>query len=1063
MASFRYSSGKTVSRSGRRQSVQARDTWTDSEVILKTGDFEEAIREARCLLSLPAGASPSVVELIWKGAGDLTLALEHITGPSLREVLGEILPDQIPALAHSVAQALVHVHRSGWIHTDIKPSNIIIRRDGGAVSARLIDFGFAIDLFGAAPMEERGGTPPYIAPEVCRGWIVDGRADVYSLGIVLRDDLFALDRDPRWNPIIDRACQDVPAKRHASAAELRDEISATFGIASGPERFPVFGAGAMRGRREAVEQVRAAIDGTSSLLVRARPGTGLSRFLKESVLAVAASDGPPVRAIDLGAINQRDGIDRILDFLETSNGCPVSLICGIGDPSPGLRWTPEPTRGRIMRFLGESGCRPYALPPIDQESLREIVITALGTSDPSALQVATSLMQKTEGDLARAGEGFARCIEAAGQEDGARWKLAPQRTQDVLASWNPQTAPPFLGSDDDPLVRALAVCARAGQSFPAGLCTQILERFGEGITPATLLDHGYLVASSPDRIGIVTRELWRDVANRRLQDQDVIDRWILENHQPAVDQIADVIQVCLIARRLGVPEKEADLLSRALPRAQNDFRQGDVLRLLSYPEAPLATWTIESAVERVRNLLPFLGPGWSEDALLAVAGLAIRTVNVPIGHEISERMTSSPDPSAAVPALRLLGERAAEIVDHPRYEQYMRGLRAWEGKPGGTPPGCVEFIEALRASALGKSEEMRRLAPIAFEKLRGSRDVYESLSAQMLAVVLYEESPEEGIATMRTALDAAQGPDMEARCRYNLAVMYDRMGLVDLGFETTDAGIRRCQGRTTPSRVANLRAQRCVELTRLDRIDQAREEILALLSVPSNRLLPSRLQSLRTELAFCHQHRGEERSAARLFVQAIMEARSMGTHLHILWNAIADLTDLLVDLDRHDLVQEHLFPLRGRPDTDMESVRIDAARLEALCAHAEGRDEDAERTLAAEVELVRKWRRQPSMVQFFHQLGLVRLALGKSKSDDTLITLARQDFEEAISTLPPAGFGYNLARALLALGGARAAARDRNGAFLALTQSIDLSRELKCRRLLALGLDARARLEIESL
>ena len=144
-------------------------------------------------------------------------------------------------------------------------------------------------------------------------------------------------------------------------------------------------------------------------------------------------------------------------------------------------------------------------------------------------------------------------------------------------------------------------------------------------------------------------------------------------------------------------------------------------------------------------------------------------------------------------------------------------------------------------------------------------------------------------------------------------------------------------------------------------------------------------------------------------------------------------------------------------------MRIVATRMEALCSQVDGRPEDAEQILIAELPLVRQRRRQPDLNQFLHQLGLVRLALGQSMKDPAVIELARLVFDEAIATMPEIGYGYYRARCLLALGRTLAAAGDRDGAIEALTRSIDLSRELKSRRLLALGLDARARAEIGSL
>ena len=883
MMSFRYSIGRRLSEAFRRQTVQGKDSWTGVDVILKSGEFDSILREAQCLLSLPPGVSAGIVEPIWKGAGDLTLVLEQIGGRTLREAATGLRSDQIPTLGHALAQVLAHVHRVGWIHADIKPDNIMVQRDGDAIVPRLIDFGFAIDVHGGTPVDERGGTPMYIAPEVRKGWIVDGRADVYSLGIVLRELLLERDPDPLWAPILEKACQEAPAKRHASAAELRDEIGAAFGIEPGIDRIPSFGVGAMRGRQQATAAVRVALDGKSCLLVQARPGTGLSRFLKESVLAVAAVDGPPVRAIDLGAVRTREGIDRILDFLESSDGCPMSMLCGIGDPSPGLRWTDEETRSRLHAILSRPGWKPYDLTPLDIESFREMVISSLGANDPLAAGIAGSLREKTEADLVRSSLGFRHCIEAAGSELGGKWKLDTGKAQEALASWKPAPAPPFLESIPEDFARALAACARLGRSFPSELCGPLLERFGAGVTPVALTDHGYLTLQETDRTAFVTHELWKDASELGSTDEDAIDRWILDHFDPSVDQVEDVIQVSLLERRKGNAARESTLLADALTRARSQTRNPDVLRILAYPGAPPAVWTLQSVLEHVEILQTILGSGWSKDALLGAAGQAVRSVNAPLGIEISERAAASADPTAALPALRMLAERAAELAGHPRYREYIEALRAWEGRPGGPPPGCIEYIEALHGFANGKSEDAERHARVATEKLRGSGDRYEAMSAQMIAVVQFEHDPERGIASMITALEAVRDLKLEALIRRNLALMYDRMGLPDRGFETTDLALRRCEGLIDASTIANMRVQRCLELNRLDRIDEAREEILAMLSLPSNQFVPVRLVILRSELANGHLHRGNEREALRHIVQAAADALARGAPVHLAW------------------------------------------------------------------------------------------------------------------------------------------------------------------------------------
>lgn len=120
----------------------------------------------------------------------LFLVTELISGGTLRDRLQTPLPlaDALTIL-DQVGSALDYAHRQGLVHRDVKPGNIFLR-DGAAANAVLADFGIAkaVEEAAGAALTQTGagiGTPEYIAPEQALGQPVDGRADLYALGIIL--------------------------------------------------------------------------------------------------------------------------------------------------------------------------------------------------------------------------------------------------------------------------------------------------------------------------------------------------------------------------------------------------------------------------------------------------------------------------------------------------------------------------------------------------------------------------------------------------------------------------------------------------------------------------------------------------------------------------------------------------------------------------------------------------------------------------------------------------------------------------------------------------------------
>lgn len=191
----RYRVIETLGTGGMGQVFRVHDEKLDEEVALKLIRPELALdprtlerfglelKTARKIVHKNVGR---VYELM-EDKGRHFITMEYVRGRDLKDILGEtgrLAEGRAVSIARQVCDGLAEAHRTGVVHRDLKPANIMIDEDG---QARIMDFGIARSVRARGVTAEGVvvGTPDYMSPEQVEGKDVDGRSDIYSLGVVL--------------------------------------------------------------------------------------------------------------------------------------------------------------------------------------------------------------------------------------------------------------------------------------------------------------------------------------------------------------------------------------------------------------------------------------------------------------------------------------------------------------------------------------------------------------------------------------------------------------------------------------------------------------------------------------------------------------------------------------------------------------------------------------------------------------------------------------------------------------------------------------------------------------
>ena len=1058
--SLRYSVEARLTAGGDCLVELARDTLTQTSVVLKTGALELVAHEATCLLSLPEELGPRLLDLFPVTKKRWTLVLERIEGVPLAEAAGAWPVEQIPRLARALLQCLGHLHRSGWIHADLSPGNVLVFGDRLDPRVRLVDFGLAIDIFGASGDEPRGGTLPFIAPELAQGRIVDGRTDLYSAGMVLRELFPSLVHEETWAGILSSLSAPRIAGRYANALAARQAVEQAFGLPPGDARWPRFGGGGLVGRSGQLRQVVTVLKSRSPscVLVQARAGTGLTRFLLEAALASARA-GRPVHLIDLPRCG--DDPDRARQYfdacIEECHASGIALLCGIDDASPGLHTLSTAADSPLRERLSAESWNRVLLPPLPTSDQDEILMAALGPRTPGGDLLIRTLVERAEGDLRLLRDGLRSCLESCAIEEGTQTQLPVEAVTAWSERWQPAPPGPEWKNLAAHQAAALRSCAWAGMELPKSVVEALLNRFHPDTPLLDLLSHGYLIESEPNRVAFCTRGFWRGATPPSDAVRPDLDRWLFEHWTPDSHRVEEVLAAARRARRVGDAQAEGAILSQGLDAAANGRQMRAIQALVAYPSDPPPVWTREVLERQAESLGTMPGSTWSPSRVLGLAALSVRSANRALTLEILEHVARDEDPHAAVPALAYLLDDHNVRENHDGFAQLFPRLRAWDEVPGSPLAGVADFLLARNLQLLGKSKEALEAARRASRRLRGSGLYWEALTHQLLAIVQLTDQPRAALRSMRQAVQATSDPELRSQARFNLSLMYARMGRLAESVTCAAEGLREVSGRARPESVLDLRLRLLWNRAVLDRIEEAKEDALALLRLPSVRNALSKHRTVTAVVGHCLLQEGQVVQAVQTYLRRWQESTSQLLRV----SALRYVIDALMDVEDWETVKGYATELTADGGSDDSDAVVTLARARALVATANGDPAGAWEHLHPALPVARSLSARLEASSFFYHCAdvLLQAASGHERRERSLEAAALID--ECLKDLPAGAYGYWRVRAMTRQAEALRLAGQGKASSRRLDEAIALARRVRCRRWLARGLEMRMAWESE--
>jgi serine/threonine-protein kinase PknK len=466
---------------------------------------------------------------------------ELVRGGDLRAFAAKAALADLKQAFGDVLDALDLLHRLGLRHGDVKPENVLLDAAGRAV---LIDLGCAAPLGQTA--SALSGTHGYLAPELLAGSAADERADLFALGVTMRE-VCGEGARAALEPLLLRLTSPRPGERPSSAREVLASLGDTRDVANSTRGR----AARCIGRDEPIAQARRALltaaagePGPRCVWVEGSPGVGRSRLLRELGFALAGTELDAVEARALGDCPLRAALERKVGVIAAGFEAlqeQLHELAAAREPcvlvlDDAQQLSPEaklelrfalaslPARGRLSMLIASSEPPPeladdssllrVALGPLTQEALAE---WSQGLVAPARL-----------GELLRYTGGYPRYVErtlaalASGRLRDAELSEGAPGGLDAESARSLRLALTGLSAAEQRVLAQIALLGESGEPPSARLLERdLIVQQGAGFDLVRQADRAELLAALPAH---VSRALHAQAA-RVLAARDLPEAW----------------------------------------------------------------------------------------------------------------------------------------------------------------------------------------------------------------------------------------------------------------------------------------------------------------------------------------------------------------------------------------------------------------------------------------------------------------------------------------------------------------------------------------------------------